>query len=77
MSVYLIHVSTLKEVGPIIELKVWMDSNREAELRRKGMTVPEPLLVRALIDTGTARTVFREEILRKLRLPKKLSEKVK
>jgi predicted aspartyl protease len=61
--------ASLERAGPVIEITVGVPVEREAALRAAGEPVPRPILLPALIDTGSTVTVVRTEVLRGLGLP--------
>src|SRR4051794_39241617 len=54
--------------GPVIELLVGVSEPRRRVMERNGFQVPEPVPVRALIDTGSAVTGFTASIFAALGL---------
>jgi hypothetical protein len=56
----------LREDGPVIEVWLALRPTSEQTLIQNHQVVPEPLRVRALIDTGSPITVIREGIAERL-----------
>lgn len=58
----------LREVGPVVAVRVGVGSSLEAELTKAGSKTPTPLPARALVDTGAARTAIRQGLAQELGL---------
>jgi predicted aspartyl protease len=61
-------VPNLQEMGPVVEIKLAVGLKLEDILRQKGQNLPEPVQVRAMIDTGATVSVVREDIIKQLNL---------
>ena len=59
----------IDEGGPVVDLFVAVSKARAAALIRNGLPVPEPVLVRALIDTGATLTTIPPEVFSRLEIP--------
>ncbi|HEX9987157.1 MAG TPA: aspartyl protease family protein [Chloroflexia bacterium] len=58
----------LRTDGPVIEIRLAVASKYEQTLIQNHQAVPEPVSVRALIDTGSPITVIREGIAERLNI---------
>lgn len=58
----------LTETGPVLSIRVGVSEAEEAALRRGGRTVPEAIPARALIDTGSGRSIIQQGLARELGL---------
>ena len=54
--------------GPVVEVQFLISKELEAKLRAEGKPIPQPLRVRALIDTGASNCAVQEDIPQKLGL---------
>ena len=58
----------LKEVGPVVEVKIAVGFALEEVLKQKSEDIPTPVQVQAMIDTGATGTVVRNDLVRRLNL---------
>jgi hypothetical protein len=58
----------LTETGPVLPIRVGVSEAEEAALRRARRTVPETIPARALIDTGSGRSIIQRGLARRLGL---------
>lgn len=58
----------LLETGPIVTIRVGVSEYAESALRRGNRAVPEAVPARALIDTGSGRSLLRERLAHALAL---------
>lgn len=56
----------LQVEGPLIDVNFLISSELEKKYREEGKPVPEPIVVKALIDTGASHSVIQEEIAKRL-----------
>ncbi len=68
MPTYNLSPSTLQQEGPIIRVRVGVTPAREQVLRDYGLSIPEPVPVRAIIDTGAWKSVVRADVISRLSL---------
>jgi hypothetical protein len=59
----------IDDEGPIIEVRIWIGHEHEMAIRAVGLTPPQPLSVRGLVDTGARMTAINFELARMLKLP--------
>lgn len=59
---------TIDHHGPVIDVLVAVSKARRGLLLRNQMSVPEPVPVRVLIDTGSSHTLFSPQIFHRLGL---------
>lgn len=67
----------LEYEGPTLQADVLISTALESALQSRGKSAPPPISVRALIDTGSTRTVIREGIAQTLGLEPVSSVRVK
>ena len=48
--------------GPIIDVHFLISTELEKKYREEGKPIPEPIIVKALIDTGASHSIIQEEI---------------
>lgn len=58
----------LQVEGPLIDVHFLISTELEKKYREEGKPVPEPIVVKALIDTGASHSVIQEEIAKTLGL---------
>lgn len=58
----------LEKEGPILEVHFLISSELEKKYRKENKTIPEPIIIKALIDTGASACVIKKEIPEKLGL---------
>jgi predicted aspartyl protease len=58
----------LQALGPVVDMRVWIGTPVEEVLKKSGDSLPDPVLVKGMIDTGATGTVIQPEIAKKLRL---------
>lgn len=58
----------LRERGAVIPLRVGFSRADEAAARASGRPVPAPVAVRALVDTGSGRSIVQRDLARELDL---------
>lgn len=68
MPSFTVRVPDLREVGPIVGVRIGVGSTLEARLVKAGSKVPVPLPAKALLDTGAARTAIRQGLAQALGL---------
>jgi len=54
--------------GPIVDILVGVSQPRQAAIQRAGLSVPQPIQIRALLDTGASCTCVDPSVLNKLGL---------
>ena len=59
----------LDKLGPTLPVHVGCGSITEAVWQKTGVTVPAPVPVLAMIDTGAAATIIKEETIMRLKVP--------
>lgn len=55
--------------GPLIDLWICVSRQRASALRNAGLQPPDPVQVRALIDTGASLTCVDSRVIAQLRIP--------
>ena len=68
MPVYSAKASSLETVGPIIDIQLTLSSAAAAAVQAANQSMPSPLTVAALIDTGASKTVIQAGLPAKLGL---------
>ncbi|MBU0760927.1 MAG: hypothetical protein KJ600_05225 [Nanoarchaeota archaeon] len=58
----------LQEDGPLVEVLFLISSELEERYRKEKKEIPEPVVVKALIDTGASMCLIQEDIPKKLGL---------
>ena len=58
----------LRQTGPVVEVRMAVGSALEDVLKDKSETVPTPIQIQAMIDTGATGTVVREDLVHRLNL---------
>ena len=58
----------LKEEGPLLEVQFIISSELEKKYKEESKQIPDPINVKALIDTGASSCVIQEDIPKKLGL---------
>lgn len=58
----------LEQNGPIVNAAVFVSAGRRAALEAAGQPIPQPRMVRALVDTGASFTSVEPEVLQSLNL---------
>lgn len=58
----------LEKDGPLIEIHFFIPSDLERQYKEQGKTIPAPVIVKAMIDTGASHCVIQEGIPKKLGL---------
>lgn len=61
-------VPNLREIGPVVQVRLMIASILERVLQGSGAVLPTPLTVPAMIDTGATVTVVRQDLLARLNL---------
>lgn len=61
-------VANLENVGPIVELNLTLSSSLETQICKDSQTIPAPISITGLIDTGATRTVIQQGLAKKLGL---------
>lgn|SRR5436190_4334293 len=62
MPSFTVQQPDLREVGPVVDVRLALADAAEEILRESGQDIPTPILVSAQIDTGASGTVIRQEI---------------
>ena len=52
--------------GPIVEIQLWVSRSLQEVLRKKGQSIPDPVKVTAMIDTGASGTVVNPSVIQAL-----------
>jgi predicted aspartyl protease len=68
MPSFTTQVPNLREIGPVVEVRLAVGSIIEEVLRKKNETIPTPIAASAMIDTGATGTVVRKDIVRQLNM---------
>jgi predicted aspartyl protease len=58
----------LQVQGPLVEVRIWVGTPVEEAIKKSEGKLPEPVPVRAMIDTGATGSVIHPEIAKKLGL---------
>lgn len=61
-------IPDLREAGPIVETRIAVGLALEEVLEHKGETIPTPVQIQAMIDTGATGTVVRSDLVHRLNL---------
>ncbi|MEW5936932.1 MAG: retroviral-like aspartic protease family protein [Candidatus Thermoplasmatota archaeon] len=68
MPSFTTQVPNLQELGPIVETRIIVGKVLEDILKRDSKSIPNPMPIHAMIDTGATRTVVREDLVKQLGL---------
>jgi len=68
MPSFTTQLPNLQALGPVVDMRVWIGTPVEEVLKKSGDSLPDPVLVKGMIDTGATGTVIQPEIAKKLRL---------
>lgn len=68
MTTFTVPNPRLRDEGPLVTVRVGPARRAEEELRAKGRPVPDPIVVDALLDTGSGRSIIQRELARSLAL---------
>ena len=68
MPSFTTQVPNLQGVGPIIEVQLAVGLINEEILKKNDQSIPTPVLISAMIDTGATGTVVQEDIIQQLGL---------
>ena len=60
--------SDLQKDGPLLEVHFFISSELERKYKEEGKPLPEPIVVKSLIDTGASSCAIQEDIPKKLNL---------
>src|SRR3989344_882470 len=63
-----IPLENLEKDGPILEVHFFISSELEKKYKEENNPLPEPLIIKALVDTGASACVLKDEIPKKLSL---------
>jgi hypothetical protein len=55
-------VPNLRGMGPVLPIEIGISARREAALRAAGDTVPPPIAITALLDTGANGTIIQQNL---------------
>ena len=58
----------LQAMGPLVEMRIWVGTPVEEELKKADRKIPEPVAARGMIDTGATGSVIQPAIARQLGL---------
>lgn len=61
-------IPNLQTVGPVVDVHLAVGSSVEAALKASGQTIPSPVQLTAMIDTGASGTVIRQGLANQLGL---------
>lgn len=68
MPSFTTQLPNLQALGPVVDMRVWIGTPVEEALKKSGDSLPDPVLVKGMIDTGATGTVIQPEIAKKLGL---------
>ena len=68
MPSFTTQVPNLREMGPVVQVRLAIGSALEDFLKKANQNLPPPIQVPAMIDTGATGTVVREDIVKQLNL---------
>lgn len=68
MPSFTTQLPNLQALGPVVDMRVWIGTPVEEALKKSGDSLPDPVLIKGMIDTGATGTVIQPEIAKKLRL---------
>ena len=68
MPSFTTQLPNLQALGPVVDMRVWIGTPVEEVLKKSGDSLPDPVLIKGMIDTGATGTVIQPEIAKKLRL---------
>jgi hypothetical protein len=60
---------SMTQAGPIVDVWVAISEPRRTALKKAGQTVPPPVKVRGLVDTGASCTAVDPSVIQKLQVP--------
>ena len=68
MPSFTTQLPNLQAIGPVVDMRVWIGTPVEDALKKSGASLPAPIPVTGMIDTGATGTVVQPEVARKLGL---------
>ena len=68
MPSFTTQLPNLQAIGPVIDMRVWIGSPIEEVLKKTGAKIPEPVSIKAMIDTGASGSVIQPAIAQQLGL---------
>lgn len=68
MPSFTTQLPNLQVQGPLVEMRIWAGTPVEEAIKKSEGKLPEPVPVRAMIDTGATGSVIHPEIAKKLGL---------
>jgi hypothetical protein len=68
MPFFTTQLPNLQAIGPVIDMRVWIGSSVEEALKKAGAKTPDPVSMKAMIDTGASGSVIQLAIAQQLGL---------
>lgn len=68
MPSFTTQLPNLQAMGPLVEMRIWVGTPVEEELKKADRKIPEPVAARGMIDTGATGSVIQPAIARQLGL---------
>jgi len=68
MPSFTTQLPNLLALGPIVDMRIWIGTPVEETLKKNGVNLPEPILLKGMIDTGATGTVIHPDVPKKLGL---------
>ena len=62
MPSFTTQLPNLQAMGPIAEARVAVSASLENDFRKRGVQMPNPIAVHAMVDTGASVTVVRDDL---------------
>jgi hypothetical protein len=68
MPSFTTRIPNIREIGPVVDIKLALSPALIDKLRENGETPPPPIQIKGLFDTGASLTVIQEGLSNKLKL---------
>jgi predicted aspartyl protease len=68
MPSFTTQLPSLQALGPLVDMRVWIGTPVEEVLKKAATKVPEPVTVKAMIDTGATGSVIQPSVAQQLGL---------
>ena len=68
MPSFTTQLPNLQAQGPLVEMRIWVGNSVGEAIKKSEGKLPEPVPVKAMIDTGATGSVIHPEITKKLGL---------
>jgi predicted aspartyl protease len=68
MPSFTVQIPNLRQVGPVVQVRLAVGSVVENLLQQSAQPIPSPIACLAMIDTGASGTVIRQDLVQRLNL---------